>query len=187
MTGSVQPEPDDLALMARVREGHEEDFRILVERHQRPLLNFFFRLGASNHAEDLVQETFIRLWKYRFKFKPRAKFTTFLYTLARHAWLDGWRRQNRFRLFLDRYREAAPTTTDGGLGAMVKTLDIQAALEQLTPKLRETLVLAVHQGLSYEEISEVLKVPVGTVKSRIFNALNIIKENYHEGSSGPLA
>ena len=187
MPGSVQPEPDDLALMVLVRENQEEAFRILVERHQRPLLNFFARLGASNHAEDLVQETFLRLWNYRFKFQPRAKFTTFLYTLARHAWLDGLRRQNRFRLFLDRYREETPTATDGGLGAMIKTLDIQAALERLSPKLRETLVLAVHQDLSYEEISEVLKVPIGTVKSRIYNALNMIQEKVNERSSGPTA
>lgn len=180
MSASVQPESDDFALMARVREGSESAFRQLVERHQRPLLNFFARLGAFTHGEDLAQETFLRLWNYRRKYKPAAKFTTFLYTLARHAWLDHLRRQNRFRLFTERYREEMPSSTDGGLGRMRKNLDIQEALERLTPKLRETVVLAVHQGLAYDEIAAVLRIPVGTVKSRIYNALSLLKEIYHE-------
>lgn len=180
MSNSVQPESDDFALMASVRAGDEVAFRRLVERHQRPLLNFFARMGASTHGEDLAQETFIRLWNYRAKYKPSAKFTTFLYTLARHAWLDHFRKQNRFRLFAERYREEVPSSTDGGLARLRKNLDIQDALNHLSPKLRETLVLAIHQALSYDEIADVLHVPVGTVKSRVFNALSLLEEIYHE-------
>lgn len=180
MPDSVQPEPDDFSLMAQVREGREDAFRRLVERHQRPLLNFFARMGASTAGEDLAQETFIRLWNYRIQYKPTAKFTTFLYTLARHAWLDFVRRQMRFRLFSDRYRDEMPASSDGGIGQMRKQIDMQAALDRLSPKLREVLVLAVHQGLAYDEISAILSIPVGTVKSRVFNALSILKEMYHE-------
>jgi RNA polymerase sigma-70 factor, ECF subfamily len=180
MPECVQPESSDFALMAQVREDSQDAFRKLVERHQRPLLNFFSRLGASTHGEDLAQETFIRLWNYRKKYKPAAKFTTFLYTLARHAWLDSIRRQNRFRLFAARYREEVPSSTDGGLGQLRRQLDIQAALEKLTPRLREVLVLAVHQGLAYEEIAAMLRIPVGTVKSRVFTALSALKEMFHE-------
>ena len=180
MSDSVQPETDDFALMAQVRENREDAFRRLVERHQRPLLNFFARMGASTHGEDLAQETFIRLWNYRHKYKPSAKFTTFLYTLARHVWLDFVRRQIRFRLFSDRYREEIPSSTDGGLGKLQRKLDIQAALDRLSPKLREVLVLAVHQGLSYDEISAILSIPVGTVKSRVSNALATLQEMFHE-------
>ena len=180
MSDSVQPETDDFALMAQVRAEREDAFRLLVERYQRPLLNFFARMGASTHGEDLAQETFIRLWKYRNKFKPAAKFTTFLYTLARHVWLDFVRRQIRFRLFADRYREEMPDSTDGGLGKLRRQLDIQTALERLSPKLRAVLVLAVHQGLSYDEISAVLSIPVGTVKSRVSTALATLQEMFHE-------
>ena len=182
MSPDVQPETDDFALMALVRAGREDAFRLLVERHQRPLLNFFTRLGASSHGEDLAQETFVRLWNYRKKYKPAAKFTTFLYTLARHAWLDYVRRQSRFQLFTRRYRDEMPVATDGGLGRLRKNLDIQAALERLSPKLREVLVLAVHQGLNYDEIAAVLHIPVGTVKSRVFNALATLQEMYHKDS-----
>ena len=180
MSDPVQTEPSDFALMEHVRSGRTEAFRVLVERHQRPLLNFFSRLGASTHGEDLVQETFLRLWNYRNNYTPRAKFTTFLYTLARHAWLDWVRRRNRFRLFSERYRREVPDSTDGGLGRLRKDMDVQAALDRLPPKLRETLVLAVHQGLPYDEIAAVLSVPVGTVKSRIHTALSLLREEFHE-------
>ncbi len=183
MSDSVQPETDDFALMAQVREESEDAFRRLMERHQRPVLNFFVRMGASTSGEDLAQETFIRLWNYREKYKPSAKFTTFLYTLARHVWLDSVRKQIRFRLFTDRYREEIPSSTDGGLGKLRRKLDIQAALDKLSPKLRAVLVLAVHQGLSYEEIAAILSIPVGTVKSRMSNALSTLREMFHENKS----
>jgi len=180
MTDPVQPETDDVALMARVREEDESAFRELMDRHQRPVLNFFARMGASTHSEDLAQETFIRLWKYRFKYKPIAKFTTFLYTLARHVWLDFLRRKIRFQEFTEKYQKEMPSSTDGGIGKLRRRLDIQMALNGLTPKLREVLVLAVYQGLSYPEISTVLSIPLGTVKSRVFNALAFIQETYNE-------
>ena len=183
MSDSVQPETDDFALMAQVCADREDAFRVLVERHRRPVLNFFARMGASHHGEDLAQETFVRLWNYRKKYKPSAKFTTFLYTLARHAWLDFVRRQIRFKLFADRYREEIPASTDGGLGQLRRKLDVQAALEMLSPKLREVLVLAVHQGLAYDEIADILRIPVGTVKSRVFNALSTLEELFHEDHS----
>lgn len=179
----IPPEPEDFALMECVRQSNETAFRHLVERHQRPLLNYFARMGAFNHGEDLAQETFLRLWNYRTKYKPSAKFTTFLYTLARHAWLDHIRKQNRFRLFRERYREEIPVFTDGGLGRVRKKIDIQAALARLSPKLRETLVLTIHPGLSYDEIAAVLRIPVGTVKSRVFNALATLQEIYRDPSA----
>jgi len=180
MPDPVQPETDDFVLMARVREDDECSLRLLMNRHQRPVLNFFARMGASTYSEDLAQETFIRLWKYRFKYKPVAKFTTFLYTLARHVWLDFLRRKIRFQEFLEKYQEAMPSTTDGGIEKLRRHLDIQAALDGLSPKLRDVLVLAVYQGLSYPEISTVLSIPLGTVKSRVFNALVSIQETYGE-------
>jgi len=180
MSDPVQPEPDDFALMALVREENESAFRRLMERHQRPVMNFFVRMGASTYSEDLAQETFIRLWKYRTKYKPVAKFTTFLYMLARHVWLDFLRRKIRFQQFADRYQEEMPSASDGGMDKLRRRLDIQAALDGLTPKLREVLVLAVYQGLAYQEIAEVLSIPLGTVKSRVFNALTLVKEKFDE-------
>jgi RNA polymerase sigma-70 factor (ECF subfamily) len=66
------------------------------------------------------------------------------------------------------------------LGHLQRQLDIQTALEKLSPKLREVLVLAVHQSLAYEEIAKILRIPVGTVKSRVFNAMATLQELFHE-------
>ncbi|MBQ9344164.1 MAG: RNA polymerase sigma factor [Kiritimatiellae bacterium] len=172
--------PPDLDLMDRTGRDDTEAFRLLVERHQQPLLNFFTRLGASTLCEDLAQETFVRLWKYRKKYRPSAKFTTFLYTLARHAWQDACRRQARFASFQERYARETASITDGGLPALRKDMDVQAALDALSPKHREVLVLAVYQGLRYEEIAQVLSIPVGTVKSRVFNALSTLQRMFQD-------
>lgn len=171
------PAPDgDIALMLRLSAGDESAFAPLLARHQTPLMNFFTRMGASIHdAEDLTQESFMRLWNYRTRYRPAAKFTTFLYTLARHAWFDHLRKQNRFARFFQRYLEEAPESSDGGIPQTLRNLDLQSALSLLPEKQREVLVLAVCQGQSYADISQVLSIPVGTVKSRVFNALKTLQ------------
>ncbi len=174
---SAAPAPDDdIALMLRLSAGDEAAFAPLLARHQTPLVNFFVRMGASIHdAEDLTQESFMRLWNYRTRYRPAAKFTTFLYTLARHAWFDHLRKQNRFARFFERCLEDAPTSSDGGIPQALRAMDLQSALSLLPEKQREVLVLAVCQGQSYADISQVLSIPVGTVKSRVFNALKTLQ------------
>ena len=175
------PPPDDpaavdIALMLRLSAGDESAFAPLLARHQTPLMNFFTRMGASIHdAEDLTQESFMRLWNYRTRYRPAAKFTTFLYTLARHAWFDHLRKQNRFARFFQRCLEDAPESSDGGIPQALRAMDLQTALSLLPEKQREVLVLAVCQGQSYADISQVLSIPVGTVKSRVFNALKTLQ------------
>ena len=157
-------EPDDIQLMTLVKKGDTDAFRKIIQHHQASLLNLFRRLGADiNRAEDCVQETFIKLFNYRRKYKPTSKFTTFLYTLARHTWVDEYRCQRRYESCVLRHasetHDAGPRTQD--------CLDIQDALGKLSEKLRMTVVLSVYHGLTYEEIAQVLKIPVGTVKSRM--------------------
>ena len=178
-------EPGDLELMSRVRDGDEAAFRILVLRHRGALVGYFARQGAPGQEEDLAQETFVRLWKYRARYEPSAKFTTFLYTIARHVALDDWRKRRRFGLFRERYRLETPDSTDGGIPGLRKDLDIQDALSTLPPAQRETLVLAVCQGLPYDEVAAILRIPVGTVKSRVFNALTALEKRYHPAPPPP--
>jgi len=91
----VALEPD-VAFMLEVAGGSETAFTTLVRRHQNSLLNFFVRMGASSDCEDLVQETFVRLFHYRLRYRPAARFTTFLYHLARNVWADRGRKIVRF-------------------------------------------------------------------------------------------
>lgn len=173
----VTPDPD-ADLMVQVAADSREAFAELVRRHQNSLLNFFHRMGAYNDAEDLVQETFVRLFRGRARYRPTARFTTFLYVLARHAWADHGRKSWR-RKRLETGLEDEAMIVDRERGTVADThLDVQAALGRLSPKLKEVLVLNVYQGLRYQEIADVLDIPLGTVKSRINLALQALRKQF---------
>lgn len=162
--------------MLRVKGGCRDAFACLVRRHQQPLLNFFYRMGAYNDAEDLAQDTFVRLYRYRKRWRPRAKLTTFLYTLARHVWIDALRKRKRGEQFREQWKEHADTVDEGGHAALRARLDVSQALAALPEKLRDVVVLSVYQGMRYRDIGAILKIPEGTVKSRMFLAMNRLKE-----------
>ena len=166
---------DDATLMFRVRDGDDRDaFAVLVKRHQKMLLNFFARSGVQYDYEDLVQQTFLRLYRYRDRYVATAKFTTFLFLLARQVWIDELRRRKRHERLVDGLAAepppehvtptAAEATASGGM-------DLERALAALPEGLREVVELGVYQDLPYAEVAEILGIPVGTVKSRMFNAL----------------
>lgn len=172
----MDTETPDPELMERVRSGDQDAFVRLIHRHQQSLVNFFRRLGAYSDAEDLAQETFLRVFRYRFKYRPVAKFTTFLYTVARHVWADGLRKTMRHEAISERVANESLVSDDGAIGHTQAAMDTQMALEKLSEKLRAVVVMSVYQGMKYDEIAEILDIPVGTVKSRMFTALNQLKE-----------
>ena len=166
--------------MLEVANGSETAFTTLVQRHQNPLLNFFARMGASSDCEDLVQETFVRLFNYRRQYRPAARFTTFLYHLARNVWADRGRKIIRLERLATEFQTEAEIASQRRTEEPGNAVDIEAALDRLSPKLREVIVLNIYQGLRYQEVAEVLKIPLGTVKSRISLAIAALKEILHE-------
>ena len=173
------PERDDWALMAAVRADDAAAFEALIRRHQSALVNFFRRLGAHTEAEDLAQVTFLRVYRYRARYRPSAKFTTFLYTLARHAWADHLRQAAKRERIAARGRTELPERDDAAAEAARQRLDAQTALAALPEKLRLVVVMSLYQGLRYEDIGAALGVPVGTVKSRMFLAMARLRELFH--------
>jgi len=175
----TEHDPDAL-LMQEAALGSLSALADLVRRHQGPLVNFFRRMGVYNDAEDLAQETFVRLYRARGRYRPTARFTTFLYVIARHVLADHgrkWFRLTRLREGLKREAEVA----DGrGAPGRVSRLDVEAALGSLSPKLRSVVVLNLYQGQRQEEIAEILGIPVGTVKSRMNLALKALREYFDE-------
>ncbi len=167
-------EMDDAALMLRARDDDRDAFEVLVKRHQNMLLNFFARSGVQYDYEDLVQQTFLRLYRYRNRYVATAKFTTFLFLLARQVWIDELRRRKRHERLVKgltaepRPEHAGPSAADAGAAG---GMDVGAALASLPEGLRQVVELGVYQDLPYAEIAAILKIPVGTVKSRMFNAL----------------
>ena len=173
-------EPLDHQLMEQVRAGDQDAFAFLIRRYQSALVNFFRRVGANSDTEDLVQEVFLRVYRYKDRYVHNAKFTTFLYTLARHVWADRWRKIRRAERIRERARHELPSESDGNLEHVRNELDARHALESLPEKLRVVLVMSLYQGLKYDEIATVLKIPTGTVKSRVFLAMRQLKELHHE-------
>ena len=167
-------EMDDAALMLRARDDDRDAFEVLVKRHQKMLLNFFARSGVQYDYEDLVQQTFLRLYRYRGRYVVSAKFTTFLFLLARQVWIDELRRRKRHERLVEGLtaephpEHAVPSAADAGAAG---GMDVGSALASLPEGLRQVVELGVYQDLPYAEIAAILKIPVGTVKSRMFNAL----------------
>lgn len=169
----------------RVRDGKTALFELLVQKHQRPLLNFFRKLGVRTEEEDLVQECFVRVYKNRKRYEPRAAFTTFLYRVARTVWIDWVRRRARRDVAFDAYQEYLDIQSPHSKGPDGGTLDMEHLLGQLPEKQRLVVVMKVCQGLKHEEIASILKIPAGTVKSRLYMALQRLREITSLQEEGP--
>ncbi len=175
--------------MVAVQEGDPDAFRALYDRYDRALTSFFYKMCYDHAAaEDLKQETFLKIFRARARYRPEATFRTFLYTVARNLWIDRYRS-----------RKSAPKTvsTDKRLGQdgatvgdllpdrevgtveQISTHEAAAMVRQATEGLPEdqrlVFVLVQDQGLKYREAAEALGIPVGTVKSRMNAALTQLR------------
>ena len=149
-----------------------------ARKFEKNLLNFFWRQGVSYfEGEDLVQETYLRLWEYRERYVRTAKLSTFLFLIARQVRIDALRRQTRREEREERWGKERPETAAPEYSSKE---DVRWAVAQLSEPLREVVELGVFQDLPYAEIAEILGIPVGTVKSRMSNALKKLKEIFDE-------
>ena len=173
-------EPSDVELMARVKAGDQNAFVTIVRRYQNLLLNFFRCMGVYTDAEDLAQETFVRLFKYRDRYEPRARFTTFLYLLARQVRVDMLRKTLRREAGMASYLKETENAEPKRDPPADRFDAVRRALDTLPETLRSVVVLSIYQELKYDEIAAILEIPVGTVKSRMFHALRKLREVIHE-------
>ena len=152
----------------------DEEMMSEARKFEPNLLNFFWRQGVSHfEGEDLVQETYLRLWKYRREYEPTAKLSTFLFLIARQVRVDALRRQTRRERREERWGREQPATQPPDA---CEREDVRWALARLSEPLRDVVELGVFQDLPYAEIAKVLGIPVGTVKSRMSNAIRKLKE-----------
>ena len=155
----------------------DDDLVLEARKFEKNLLNFFWRQGVQqSEGEDLVQETYLRLWKYRSEYKPTAKLSTFVFLLARQVRIDALRRQARREAREESWGIGDATSADGATSRVDAREDVRWALAQLSEPLRDVVELGVFQDLPYAEVSAILGIPVGTVKSRMSNALKKLKE-----------
>ncbi len=172
----------DEELMFRLARGNSYALEVLVKRYKLKIINFVYRMvGDLDQAEDIAQEVFIRVYQHRERYQPIAKFSTWLYTIASNLAKSELRRRSIFNpISLTRLKEerlsSIKRSPDKALLEKELGQKIQEGIEKLKPNYRAPLILRDVEGLSYEEISEIVGCPLGTVKSRINRARLKLRE-----------
>jgi RNA polymerase sigma-70 factor (ECF subfamily) len=171
----------DEHLMLEFQRGSREAFTELFERYREPVYGFFRRrLRDAARAEELAQETFLAVLRGVARYEPRASFRTYLYAIAFKQVSGEWRRTKRETPPVE---DEPATRDDPG-----ETLWLRRAVERLDAAHREVLLLREYEQLSYDEIASLLRIPVNTVRSRLFRARMELRallspeRKEHEGS-----
>lgn len=178
----------DCDLVASVIKGREDDFNELVRRYQRPIAAYVYRMvGDYDAALDLTQEVFIKVYSSLERYRPEFKFSTWIYKIAHNASVDFLRRSAS--------REQALTSEVDGeereMTVMSRKLspeqeyaveerraEIERVVRQLPTVYRELIILRHQHDLSYDEIAEVMSLPLGTVKNRLFRAREMMRQQF---------
>jgi RNA polymerase sigma-70 factor (ECF subfamily) len=176
-TGGQPAEPDDGQLARRVAQGDREAAAALIERYQGPVRAFLFRLtgGHADLADDLAQETFIKMLRNAARFDPQYAMMTWLMTIARRLWLNHLRRHGN-RMTSTEYHQMEGRPDDPA--AQVELEDSQrharelldSAMSELTDAQRAVVLMYHQQELSIAEVARAMDMPEGTVKSHLHRA-----------------
>ena len=171
--------------MLQVKSGQLDQLGLLFERHNRSLYGFFYRLTADiNASEDLVQNVFLRIIKYRHTYHGDGKFTTWMYHMARNLFADYYKKQKRMG-----YKEDVETAdryfrndvNAESTRIQQEEIDLlQQALNRLPLEKKEILILSKFQDMRYREIADLMNLTESAVKVRIFRALKELREVYEK-------
>ncbi|MEZ5302729.1 MAG: sigma-70 family RNA polymerase sigma factor [Verrucomicrobiales bacterium] len=176
---------EDVALMLRVREGDMGAFEKLVERHQSAVIGTVAKmLGDVDEAHDIAQQVFVRVWKSAPRYEPKAKFTTWLFTITRNLVFNEMRRASRrYQVSMDEREEEHHLQTPSGAptpDSAAKQSEFEAAIdkaiESLPNKARMAVVLRRYEDMPYDEIGKVLKLSIPAVKSLLFRARTQLRD-----------
>ncbi|MDO8430792.1 MAG: sigma-70 family RNA polymerase sigma factor [Candidatus Binatus sp.] len=174
---------DEAELIDRARNGDSEAFGVLVERYQRRVVGVALAVVKNqDDAIELAQETFVRAFENLKNFESRSSFSTWLYRIAANLSIDFWRREGRHVILRGEDAQNEIDRLPSLQGDSFKAVSrselserLKKALEQLTPEHRAVILLREVEGLSYDEISETLQCPRGTVMSRLHYARNHLR------------
>jgi RNA polymerase sigma-70 factor (ECF subfamily) len=166
----------DPSVVMKAQRGDEEAFSAIVHAYHLPIFNYVLRsVGDREHAEDLTQDVFLRVWRALPKYAFRAKLSTWIFQVAKNVVLDDIRsRKNRVEP-VELVPELAPAAPEPPIEQADTIRALWVAVEQLSVDLKTALVLRDVIGLSYNEIAGTLDVPLATVKWRIYSARNQVQ------------
>jgi RNA polymerase sigma-70 factor (ECF subfamily) len=179
--------PDEKKLVRRARGGDQEAFRLLLREYQTPVFNLALRILRSREdAEDASQEVFVKVYNALHQYDPRYAFRSWIFRITHNLCIDYIRRRKMSTLSLDapvagpegemEWDLPDPDAIDPSEAASAgeEREMIERAIEKLGPTLRSAITLRHLEGLRYDEIAEILEIPLGTVKVRIFRAREML-------------
>ena len=179
---------EDLALMARVARGDEDAFAKIVKKHQHAVLGTVAKMtNQSPDTDDIAQQVFIRLWKSAERYKPTAKFTTFLFTITKNLVFNATRKKSgkneySFDALEGKWRQSIEDKrSDSRPDKLIEQTElrqiIDEAISSLPEKQRLAVVLRRYEKMPYEEIAETLGISIPAVKSQLFRARTALRES----------
>lgn len=184
----VSSAPDlDAQLMLRVRDGDEDSFRVLLEKHRNPVVHFLYRMVQDEAvSEELSQEVFLRVYRSRGTYEPTARFTTWLFRIATHLalnWLrDGKNERGQYRLDDDGdgdspVREVADRkpSVEQRMVYQARLLEVRQAIALLPEKQRAAVLMHKYEEMEYSQIASVLECSESAVKSLLFRAYETLR------------
>ena len=176
----------DQEVVLWARKGYERAYRELVRRYQRPIFSLIYRMVRDRErAEDLAQETFVKVLNALESYRPEYKFSSWIFKIANNAAIDHLRRKELDTLSLDGAPDAVTSERREGTSLQIADQsesplqelearelggEIERAIAQLRPEYRSCILLRHVQGYAYEEIADMLDLPLGTVKTYIHRA-----------------
>lgn len=176
---------DDRTLVAAALDGRPEAFATLVERYDRAVYHLAYRtLHDTEEARDVAQEAFFKAYRSLRTFKPGAKFSTWIFAIAYHACCDRLNRRRRYS------NEELPERADPSAGPEAEAIAgdesrrLRSAIGELPEKYRAVITLYHLQGQQYEEIAQVLGIPIGTVKTHLFRAKEQLRRLLTQSAAG---
>lgn len=177
-------EQDDLLLVAASKNGDQDAFAQLVQRYQRRVFNLVYRmLQQYEEATEITQETFLAAWQGLPSFRGDARFPTWLYRIAYNCSLKQLELRKRDRALqaaLETEQVLEDANHENRANAEIDARDRQALIQEhlshLPAKYRIVLILRHIQDMTYEEMAEILTIPIGTIKTHLFRARNLLKE-----------
>ena len=180
----------DEELVARSKTGDTESFNQLVKRWERPIFALAYRtLGREEDARDVTHETFLRAFRALGGFKGDAKFSSWLYRIALNLCRDAIRKDRRTPVVPvpegvnveQLAAERGPTETVEDLAARAElSRGVAKAMESLPAEQRESIILKEYHGLTFQEIADLMKCPLSTVKTRVYQGLSTLRKQLGE-------
>jgi RNA polymerase sigma-70 factor (ECF subfamily) len=182
----------DQKLIAAANRGSEDAYRAIVERYQQPVLGLLLRIVRNRAwAEDLAQETFIKAFRALESFQTERKFSSWLFKIAHNSAIDALRRKRVDTVpletadpdgpdLLDRLHGSATDSPETALRGRDLGVAMARAMGELRPEYRSVVELRFVQGLAYSEISEIMELPLGTVKTHLHRARKSLARSLSE-------